>query len=106
MKKIELNTIQEDFPYLDYDILATVDVDKDEVLINKIAYYIVDLMPLCKSCGYRGGGSGKWCKCLVQVMINLGLSPASAEQLYPAVIEISRNLMRKREEKERRVLIG
>ena len=40
------------------------------------------------------------------VMQDLGLSEQKSEQFYPVVMEISRNLTRKRAEKERSVMIG
>jgi len=40
------------------------------------------------------------------VMQDIGLSQAKAEQFYPVVMEISRNLTRKRGSEERSVLIG
>jgi len=40
------------------------------------------------------------------VMTNLGFSPEMSERLYPELMDISRNLARKRQEKERRILIG
>jgi len=40
------------------------------------------------------------------VLKDMGLSPAIAEEYYDVAMEISRNLVKKREEKERSVLIG
>jgi hypothetical protein len=40
------------------------------------------------------------------VMQDIGLSEAKAEQFYPVVMEISRNLTRKRDGEERSVMIG
>lgn len=42
----------------------------------------------------------------IGVMENLGLTPATAERLYPELMEISRKLTKKREETERSILIG
>ena len=42
----------------------------------------------------------------MKVMQDLGLSQAKSEQFYPVVMEISRNLTRKRNGDERSVLIG
>lgn len=40
-----------------------------------------------------------------EVMTNLGFTPAMAEELYPALMDVSRKISRKREE-ERSILIG
>ncbi len=40
------------------------------------------------------------------VMQDLGFTNATAKKLYPELMEISRNLARKRQEKERSILIG
>jgi len=42
----------------------------------------------------------------VGVMESLGFTPATAEKLYPELMDISRNLARKRDETERSILIG
>jgi hypothetical protein len=40
-----------------------------------------------------------------EVMTNLGFTPAMAEQLYPALMDVSRKISKKREE-ERSIMIG
>lgn len=40
------------------------------------------------------------------VMANLGFTPAETEKLYPSLMDISRKLTKKRDEAERRILIG
>ncbi len=40
-----------------------------------------------------------------EVMTNLGFTPTMAEQLYPALMDVSRKISRKREE-ERSIIIG
>ena len=41
-----------------------------------------------------------------QVMSNLNYTPAMADQLYPVLMDISRNMRNKRDEAERKILIG
>ncbi len=40
------------------------------------------------------------------VMANLGFSPVSAKNLYHELIEVSRSMKRKRQEKERSIMLG
>jgi len=40
------------------------------------------------------------------VMTNLGFSPATAQRLYPELMDISRKLSKKRQQNERSILIG
>ena len=84
MKTKFFKNIKEDFPYLDYDVLETIDIEKNDILINKVVYQVIDLMSLCNSCGYQGGGSGTWCTCLVQVMLNIGFDKKKLDH-FPAI---------------------